>query len=690
MTVATRMRGPGRPMRITHSIRWLVAFAMMVLVAAVVAAVGAVTERNARRALSAEMEAGLQLQARQVALVGADALLTETPEWALLPLAKQILERQSQIAFVVVTDRDGVIQGDSDVRRLGTTFVPPSGLTALSEAPEPLPGETIAGNRELVVVSTPVADGDGRSVGTVWIALRQSAIADRIEQARQEQALVLLVFVLLGIAAALVVSSLVLRPVAALRAGLERIGGGDLKARLEVRDRSEIGALADTVNRMAGQLELAQQDLVQRERLAHEMDLAQRIQKSLLPPRERMVGPFHIEGRQEPASEVGGDYYQTLDLPDGRMGLVVADVAGKGLGGSLVTAMLHALLRALAPVHRSPAELLVALDRQMGTMIERGSFVTMFYGILDPSTGELVFASAGHHPLLVLRDGVTEPEWHRGEGVPLGIVRTARSRTAFEEVRLQLGPGDVAIQYTDGVTETVGENAGEYGAERMARAVAPAARGGSRAVVTALSQSVASWRGNAPRSDDETVLVIARDREGIVTDSGRLSWSEGLARLAEAEARGARLVLPASLAALRRIDDWLVRSTPARHLSAAALGALELALHEAAANVVEHAYGCNDALRLELWWVAEQDQDVEPASMGAGYFLLRDWGNTFNSQEWKRPDLTNSEVRRRGRGLGMEILHRTASTVTYYPGTPEGNLVSMAFDPERLGKEVAA
>jgi serine phosphatase RsbU (regulator of sigma subunit)/anti-sigma regulatory factor (Ser/Thr protein kinase) len=678
-----------RPPRITHSIRWMVALAMMVLVAAVVSAVGAVTERNARRALAVEMESALLLQARQVALVGADALLTETPEWALLPLAKQILERQPQIAFVVVTDHEGMIQGDSDVRRLGSAFTPPAELQPLADAPEPLTGETIAGNHELVVVSTPVVDVDGRTIGSVWAALRQSAIAERLERARREQALVLLVFVLLGIAAALVVSSLVLRPVAALRAGLERIGRGDLKARLEVRDRSEIGALAETVNLMAGQLELAQQDLVHRERLAHEMDLAQRIQKSLLPSRERVVGSFHIEGMQEPASEVGGDYYQTLDLPGDRVGIVVADVAGKGLGGSLVTAMVHALLRALAPVHTSPAALLAVLDRQIAGMIERGSFVTMFYGILDPASGELVFASAGHHPLLVLRDGVANPEWHRAEGVPLGIMRSARAQAVFEDVRVQLRPGDVAVQYTDGVTETVGsKSAGEYGADRMARAALPAAHGGSRAVMAALLESVASWRGVAPRTDDETVLVIARERQGAVNDSRLDQWDAGLGLLAAAEARGSKLVLPASLAALRRIGEWLGRSTPARDLSEGALAALELALHEAAANVVEHAYHFDDEQRLELWWVPEPGR--EGRAIEAGYFLLRDWGAAFNPQDWKRADLTSSEVRRRGRGLGMEILHRTARTLTYYPATPAGNLVRMAFDPETLGKEAAA
>jgi len=351
--------------------------------------------------------------------------------------------------------------------------------------------------------------------------------------------------------------------------------------------------------------------------------------------------------------------------------------------------MVHALLRALAPVHRSPAELLDVLDRQLGVMIERGSFVTMFYGILDPGTGELVFASAGHHPLLVLRDGVPEPEWHRGRGMPLGILRGARSGAAFEEVRVRLAPGDVAVQYTDGVTESVGPtSATEFGAERMAAAAAHAALGGSGAVMTALTQSVAAWRGEAPRSDDETILVIARERDSAAGDSRRMATVAGLSLLTEAKARGERLVLPASLSALRRIEDWLARSTPAQQLNPSAFNVLKLALHEAAANVVEHAYACDEGQRLEMWWVP--DGDAHELTIGSGYFLIRDDGATFNAQDWKRADLSSAELRRRGRGLGMEILHRTARVLTYYPATPEGNLVRMAFDPETLGKELAA
>lgn len=683
---------PAAPPRIA-SIRWIVSGAMTALVVAVVAVVGAVTERHARRALAAEMTANLQLTARNVALVGADALLTATPEWALIPMARQTLERQPALAFVTVVDRNGLIQGDADVRRIGTPFQPPPGLAPQSGPPAP-PGESLAAGGDLVVAMVPVLDGDGRTLGASWAGLRRSAIDRRLDAARRTMLAVVLVVLALSAAAAWLLSSALLRPVAALRRGLERIGSGDLAARLEVRDRTEIGALAGAVNRMAAELERAQRDLVQRERLAHEVHLAERIQKSLLPAHPRNAAAFVIAGAQQAAAEVGGDYYQTLDLPDGRIGLVMADVSGKGLGGALVTAMLHALLRALAPRHAAPAALLEALDAQIGAMLERGSFVTLFYGVLTPASGELVFSSAGHNPLLLLRAGQAEPLWVRGRGAPLGALRSPRLRPSYEEVRLTLAPGDLAIQYTDGITEAFGpDGESQFGPERFAAAALAARGAGARAVLDAVTAAVAGWRAGGARSDDETLLVLSRERGGASAALGNLSNlaadAEALEALAQAERRGARLVLPARLSELTQLDEWLDRETPAPRLGGRAGNLLRLALHEACANVVEHALGSvPGGGRAEVWWVpglADGAPGTDPATLEGGYFLIRDRGVPFRYQSWRPPNLESREVRRRGRGLGLDILHRVARTIRYWPSTPEGNLVCLTFDPGTLG-----
>jgi serine phosphatase RsbU (regulator of sigma subunit)/anti-sigma regulatory factor (Ser/Thr protein kinase) len=673
------------------SIRWLVTVGMVSLVSIIVLVSGAVSERNARRALTLEMESALQLQARNLALVGAGALLTETPEWTLLPVIKETLNHQSQLVFATVVDRTGMVRADGDVRQLGTPFSPPAGLARDPMAPSAAPGEQILGNRNLVVVSAPIVQSDGRVLGTAWVGLQRRMIEQRLEAARREQLAIVAILILLGASATLLLSSALLRPIEALRVGLERIGRGDLDARLEVDDRTEIGTLADTVNRMAGALKVAQSEMVERGRLAHEMDLAQRIQRSLLPTGVQLIAPFALVGSQRAAAEVGGDYYQVFRLAGNRIGFTVADVSGKGLGGSIVTAMLHALLRALVGGFDSPAALLATLDRHLGGMLERGSFVTMFYGILDRSTNTVSFASAGHNPCLLLRTKQARAEWMRARGAPLGALRGHNMISRYEDVTLTLAPGDILLQYTDGITEAFSAAQEPFGQERMAEVALEAAPAGGQAVVDALAQAVASWRGDHAQDDDETLLVVSRDAAAV---GGRgevgpsLDVVAALLRLAEAEARGKRLTLPASLTALVRISDWLETLAPLQHLGPERRHLLTLALHEACANIVEHACGEDPSHSVDIWWVMREldDRRAGADEEENGYFLLRDRGRRFDESLWKPSHLADPAVRRRGRGLGLDIIHRIAGTLTYWPSTPEGNLTYLAFDSEALAR----
>src|SRR5205814_8410912 len=197
-----------------------------------------------------------------------------------------------------------------------------------------------------------------------------------------------------------------------------RIGRGDLGTPVRLRDRTELGMLADAVNHMAARLRHAQVELVERERLAHELELARQIQSSLLPSRRRVAGPFVIQGSNRAAQEVGGDYFDFFELPDGQIGLAIADVSGKGLAGCMVMSMLSALLRAYRETEASPAALLATLDERLGETLQPGTFVTMFYGVLDPQRGRLVYASAGHSPLLVYRHDGARAETIRTRGIP--------------------------------------------------------------------------------------------------------------------------------------------------------------------------------------------------------------------------------------------------------------------------------
>jgi len=675
---------PGRPVL---SIRWIVAGAAAVLTTLAVLGVTGVMERRTRNVLADEIETRLLLEARNLALASSSALLTDYPELLLAPLLKEMQARQPELAVIVVLDRSGIIQGHPDVRRIGTTFAPPKDL---QRVPYPAPkrrNESLEGNATILLVSAPILDANARILGTALVGMNRSHIERAINQIGKPQPVILAAFLGTGFAASFLLMSVLLRPIAALRAGIERIGRGDLSTPVDLADRTEFGMLAVAVNDMSSKLHKAQGEMVERARLAHEMELARQIQRSLLPSEQTVAGEFVINGEQWAAAEVGGDYFDVLPLPGGRIALAVADVSGKGLAGCLVTSMIFSLLRAYHSSHASPASLLSALDERLGEILQRGNFVTMFYGVLDPETGRLVYCSAGHNPTLVYRREPERVEWLRSKGIPLGSIRGGAVGRTLEDSVLQLARGDVLVQFTDGVNETMAPaDEEQFGFERMEEVVLEAARAGARRVLDRLHNAVGSWRRDGLPMDDETVLVVSRER---VADRERqpstgpghssIEVAAALRRFALAEERGICLRLQADFDSLNRLQVWLDRSGILQGLSEAAAGMLSLALYEACANVVEHGYDVDPAQSLELWWVAgSAGSDDQPAH---GSFLIRDRGKPFRPDPWKPTDFEDPGVRKRGRGLGLDIIHGTMTGIAYHPGTEQGNITILDWDP---------
>lgn len=695
---------PRTPRRVAFSIRWIVTFTSVALIAAAVLAMAIVSERNARSALTREIEGRLLLQARHLALAGSDALLSDFPELTLHPLALEIEQRQPELALVEVVDHDDRVVGDPDARRIGATFT--LGPTFHPRLDRARAGEErLLTDGRVLVASVPVASRDGRRLGTALVGLKLAYLDGVIAAQRRQQTLVLLVVLALGVAAALAMISLLLRPIATLRAGIERIGRGDLTTPVELSDGTELGMLADAMNGMTEALRRAQVELVERERLSRELELARQIQDSLLPKTPRVAAAVRVQGSHRAALEVGGDYYDYFELPDGRLGIAIADVAGKGLAGCMVMSMLSALLRAYRRATSSPAELLAALDEQLGGTLGSGSFVTMFYGVLDPARGELVWASAGHNPMLVYRSAGGRLESFPTRGIPLGAVRGGAIRRTLVDHTLTLAPGDLLVQYTDGINEAF-DPAGreQFGFERLERAIGAAAGGGTESVLAAVRRAVEEWTGGGPPQDDETLLVVARQpATAVAAASGDVSGAydrpapapaadpataapfDPLALLAAARRAGECLTLDGGMSSLPALGPWIERSALAVGLDRPALEVMVVALHELCDNIFDHGHRQDPSARLEVWCVPPPppSRDAD-ARLAAGFFLVRDHGTPFMPAGWRATDFRDPAARVRGRGFGLDIIHRGTSLVSYHPGTGEGNVTLLTFGARSL------
>ncbi len=199
----------------------------------------------------------------------------------------------------------------------------------------------------------------------------------------------------------------------------------------------------------------------QRERMSREAEEARSIQQALLPRTSPLIPGFRVSGLSIPAGSVGGDWYDFIPLSDGRWGLVLADVSGKGTAAALLMSATRGMLRSLAQTGSGPAEVLTRLNNMMIEDFPSGRFVTMVYAELDPASRVLRIANAGHlAPLLV------EPSGHRWinheHGLPLGI-----SASKFSETEVTLGEGSRIAFYSDGITEAEIASGEEYGAERL-------------------------------------------------------------------------------------------------------------------------------------------------------------------------------------------------------------------------------
>jgi serine phosphatase RsbU (regulator of sigma subunit) len=301
----------------------------------------------------------------------------------------------------------------------------------------------------------------------------------------------------------------VLDDVQALESGAKLIGSGDLDHRIPVPGKDELSKLAGALNTMAADLKQQREELVDKERLEADLEVARSIQQRLLPQGSPIVAGADVAGVSIPSRVVGGDLFYFLPFEEGRLGLAVGDVSGKSVPAALLMSNVLAVLRAEAQIGVAVDESLSRINRLIAEQVEPNRFVTLFYGVVDRPSETVRYASAGHNPPLILRADGTAVWLHHG-GTPLGVVADTKYRAATE----RFTKGDVLVLYSDGVTEAEAESASEqlFGESRLVDAVAGAMAKARSATATeileAVLESLHRFTGGQPASDDRTLVVV--------------------------------------------------------------------------------------------------------------------------------------------------------------------------------------
>jgi sigma-B regulation protein RsbU (phosphoserine phosphatase) len=250
---------------------------------------------------------------------------------------------------------------------------------------------------------------------------------------------------------------------------------------------------------------LSVDDLLETGRMREQLEIARRIQRGFLPKAPPGLHGFDIDGWNEPCHETGGDYYDFLRLPGGRLGLAVGDVSSHGIGPALLMASARSALRALFQVGSGPGDVLSRLNDVLAADMLEEHFMTMFVGVLDLRTKRLRYALAGHERPLLLPRGGRDFVRLKARGMPLGI----QPGIEYEEgPPVLLRKGDLAVCVTDGAWEATNTDDEEFGYPRLETVLRAHRDGDAAHILSAVRAAILDFVGDTRQADDITLLVL--------------------------------------------------------------------------------------------------------------------------------------------------------------------------------------
>jgi serine phosphatase RsbU (regulator of sigma subunit) len=271
---------------------------------------------------------------------------------------------------------------------------------------------------------------------------------------------------------------------------------------------------------MTGSIGGLLQQAEEKRRLEEELRVARDIQMSLLPDGRVSMPGLEVSAVCRPAREVGGDYYDFVRLDDRRLGVLVADVSGKGTSAALYMAELKGLMLSLSQIYQSPKQLLIEVNRILATNLDSRTFITMMYAVVDLDARTLTYVRAGHTPLFYLPACVPADGPASGiqvlipDGLVVGLQLDGieeRFAELLEERTLPIGPGDLFVLFTDGITEAMNEEFGLFGEERFGQLLEEHRSLPSQDLRERILVDVDAFVGDAEQHDDMTVVLLRID-----------------------------------------------------------------------------------------------------------------------------------------------------------------------------------
>jgi serine phosphatase RsbU (regulator of sigma subunit)/anti-sigma regulatory factor (Ser/Thr protein kinase) len=331
-------------------------------------------------------------------------------------------------------------------------------------------------------------------------------------------------------------------------------------------------------------------EVQERSRLEQELKVATLIQQQFLPKELPHLAGWNVAAYYQPAREVGGDFYDFIDLPDGQVGIVVGDVTDKGVPAALIMAKTHSILRADAPRLVDPGAVLARANSLLAAEMPPNMFVTCLYAVLNPTTGVLRFANAGH-PLPYRRTASGEIDELRATGMPLGLL----DGMVYEETETVLKAGESVLMHSDGIAEAHNGDREMFGFPRLS-ALAAQKPAGQELIDEVLEQLDSFVGATAEQEDDITLVTLSRSAHGYGDDEGD-----------EAQRIVDTFQLPSTPGNDRQAMDRVAAAAAPLGLPDAQMQRLKTAVSEATMNAIEHGNGNNPDLPVSIQLLQRPD-----------------------------------------------------------------------------------
>jgi sigma-B regulation protein RsbU (phosphoserine phosphatase) len=395
-----------------------------------------------------------------------------------------------------------------------------------------LPAVASTGLMTNLPVLTWFSNWNTKASGELFITtdLKVGELYDRISSGPQNfgKGLLLVLFFIIGglfivievmaLAAGLALAKSITGSVHDLFTGTELVRQGDFTHKIPVTAQDQLGELAQSFNSMTASIEDLLLEAAEKKRLEEELRIAREIQMSLLPQGPLTMPGVSVSALCVPAREVGGDYYDFLPLDDHRLGVLIADVSGKGTSAALYMAELKGLMLSLSRIHTSPRELMMTLNRIIANNLDARSFITMTYAVLDLSARTMTYARAGHTPLMrVAGNGMPGRRRETQVLIPDGLVLGLKiddgqmfDRLLVEET-IPLLAGDLYVLFTDGISEAMNADDDCYGEARLATLLEEHADLPAEELRERILRDVEAFAGGAPQHDDMTMILLKVD-----------------------------------------------------------------------------------------------------------------------------------------------------------------------------------